>query len=131
MDHFKLKKLMVAELEFLKEFIKITKSIADALDVFQNEEKMSVGCVLPVLTVLKEKLVMFKDDRSVIHCVPLVNCLLEGVERRFSPLFTDTNMILTAITDPHFKLTRISEGEKSTAIDLLKKRSRSAYKCIR
>ncbi|XP_045029271.1 uncharacterized protein LOC116923342 [Daphnia magna] len=121
MDHFKLKKLTVAEQEFLKEFIKIMKPIADALDVFQNEEKMSVGCVLPVLTVLKEKLVIFKDNRSVIHCVPLVNCLLEGVERRFSSLFTDTNMILAAISDPHFKLSWISEGEKSTAIDLLKK----------
>jgi hypothetical protein len=104
MDHFNLKKLTVAELEFLKEFIKIMKPIADALDVFQNEVKMSVGCVLPVLTVLKEKLVMFQDDGSVIHCVPLVNYLLEGVERRFSPLFTDSNMILAAISYPHFKI---------------------------
>ncbi len=97
------------------------KPIADALDVFKNAEKISFGCVLPVLTVLKKKLVMFKDNRSVIHCVPLVNSLFKGVERRFSPLFSDPNMILATISDPHFKLSWISEGEKSTAIDLLKK----------
>ncbi|KZS07284.1 Uncharacterized protein APZ42_029044 [Daphnia magna] len=121
MDHFKLKKLTNTEHEFLKEFIKIMKPIADALDVFPNEEKMYVGCVLPVLTMLKEKLVRFQDDRSIIHCVPLVNCLLEGVERGFSPLFTDTNLILAAISDPHFKLSWISEGDKLSTIDLLKK----------
>ena len=97
------------------------KSISDALDVLQNEENMSIGCVLPVLTLLKENLERFKDDRNIIHCVPLINCLLEGIERRFGPLFTDTNMILAAISDPHFKLSWMSEGEKSTAIDILKK----------
>ena len=121
MDHFKLKNLTDTEKQFLKEFIKIMKPISDALDVFQNEENMSIGCVLPVLTLLKEKLERFKDDRSIINCVPLINCLLEGVERRFGPLFTDTNMILAAISDPHFKLSWISEDEKSTAIDILKK----------
>lgn len=121
MDHFKLEKLTDTEQQFLKEFTKIMKLISDALDVFQNEENMSIGCVLPVLTLLKEKLERFKDDRSIINCVPLINCLLEGVERRFGPLFTDTNMILAAISDPHFKLSWISEDEKSTAIDILKK----------
>ena len=121
LDYFKLKQLTDAEQQFLKEFIKIMKSISDALDVLQNEEKMSIGCVLPVLTLLKEKLERFKDDRNIIHCVPLINCLLEGIERRFGPLFTDTNMILAAISDPHFKLSWMSEGEKSTAIDILKK----------
>jgi hypothetical protein len=77
MDHIKLKKLTVSELEIHKEFIKIMKPIADALDVFKNEEKMSVVWVLPVLTVLKGTLARIIDDQSVIHCVPLVNCLLE------------------------------------------------------
>ena len=76
---------------------------------------------MPVLTLLKENLERFKDDRNIIHCVPLINCLLEGIEKRFVPLFTDTNMILAAISDPHFKLSWMSEGEKSTAIDILKK----------
>ena len=121
MDDFKLKQLTDAEQQFFKEFIKIMKLISDALDVFQNEEKMSIGCVLSVLTLLKEKLERFKDDQSIIHCVPLINCLLEGIEGRFGPLFTDTNMILAAISDQHFKLSLMSEGEKSTAIDILKK----------
>ncbi len=71
-DHFKVKRMTTAEMDFLKEFIKVMKTIADALDVFQNESKMSVGCVLPVLTLLKEKLIGFQDDRSFTHCVPLI-----------------------------------------------------------
>lgn len=120
-DHFKVKRMTTAEMEFLKEFIKVMKPIADALDVFQNESKMSVGCVLPVLTLLKEKLKGFQEDRSFTHCVPLITCLIDGVQRRFGKLFDDDFMRLAAISDPHFKLTWSPEEKKTYDTDLLKR----------
>ncbi|KZS20297.1 Uncharacterized protein APZ42_013090 [Daphnia magna] len=41
-DQFKLKKLTVLEQEFLREYIKIMKPLTEALDVFQNEEKIDL-----------------------------------------------------------------------------------------
>ncbi len=121
-DHFKIKKLTsVRGKEFLKEFIKVMKPISEALDVFQNKEKMSVGCVLPVLTLLKEKIADLKQDRSIVHCVPLVTCLSENTKRRFDPLLDDDNLRLAAITDPNFKLSWIPEERKITDTALLKK----------
>ncbi|XP_057377361.1 uncharacterized protein LOC130698693 [Daphnia carinata] len=120
-EHFKLKKLSAAEQEFLKEFIKVMKPISQALDVFQNEEAMSLGCVLPVITILKDKLTSLQQDRGIVHCIPLVNCLFDGVSRRFDTLFDDDHMRLAAISDPHFKLSWVPEESKSNDIVLLKK----------
>jgi len=64
--------LTAVEKEFLKEFVRVLKPFSQALDILQNEESMSVGCVLPVLTVLKEKLTDIEQDRRISHCIPLV-----------------------------------------------------------
>ena len=119
-DHFKLKKLTALVEEFLKEYIKIMKPITEVLDVFQNEENMSVGCVLPVLTLLKEKITEFQEDRTIIHCTPLVSCLLDGINTRFQSFFTDSNLRLASISDPHFKFSWMTEEQKVKDIKLLK-----------
>jgi hypothetical protein len=41
-DHFKITKLTAVEKEFLKEFVRVMKPLAQALDIFQNEENMSL-----------------------------------------------------------------------------------------
>ncbi|KAI9553686.1 hypothetical protein GHT06_021614 [Daphnia sinensis] len=120
-DHFKVKRMTTVEMDFLKEFIKVMKPISDALDVFKSESKMSCGCVLPVQSFFKETLICFQEDRSFTHCVHLITCLIDGVERRFCKLFDDDFMRLAAISDPHFKLTWSPEEKKAYDTDLLKR----------
>ena len=119
-EHFKLKKISSVEEEFLREYIKIMKPLTEALDVFQNEEQMSVGCVLPVLSLLKEKITAFKNDRTIIHCAPLVTSLLNGLEKRFRSFHENKSYRLASISDPHFKFSWVSEEHKTEDIKLLK-----------
>lgn len=119
-EHFKVKKLALVEEDFLKEFVKVMKPFAKALDVLQNEAKMSIGCVLPVLTLLKEQLQELQDGNRLVHCTPLVYCLLDGIEKRFRPHFTDNFFNLAALSDPYFKLIWVEEDKKTTYTNLLK-----------
>ncbi|XP_045035745.1 uncharacterized protein LOC116934577 [Daphnia magna] len=97
------------------------KPLTEALDVFQNEEKMSAGCVLPVLTILKEKIAEFKEDRNIIHCTPLVNCLSDGIEKRFQSFFLNSDLRLASISDPRFKLSWLTKEQKPEYVKLLEK----------
>ncbi len=119
-EHFKMKKLSSVEEEFLREYIKIMKPLTEALDFFQNEENMSVGCVLPVLSLLKKKIIAFKDDRTIIHCAPLVTSLLKGLEKRFRSFHENKSFRLASISDPHFKFSWVTEEQKTEDIKLLK-----------
>jgi hypothetical protein len=60
---------------------------------------MSVGCVLPVLTLLQEKIEELSEDRTIIHCISLVPCLLDGINTRFQSFFADSNLRLAFISD--------------------------------
>lgn len=119
-EHFKLKKLTSVEEEFLREYIKIMKPLTQALDVFQNEENMSVRCVLPVLSLLKEKIIEFKEDRNIIHCAAFVTSLLNGIEKRFRSFHENNSFRLASISDPHFKFSWVTEEQKTEDIKLLK-----------
>ncbi len=110
-DHFKITKLTAVEKEFLKEFVRVMKPLAQALDIFQNEENMSLGCVLPVLTLLKDKLIEMEQDRTICHCNPLIGCLLNSINTRFDHLFNDKHLRLASLSDPHFKLSWVRDEE--------------------
>jgi hypothetical protein len=96
------------------------KPLSQALDIFQNEESMSLGCVLPVLTVLKEKLVEMEKDRSITHCIPLVGSLLDSISARFNHLFLQKHLQLASLSDPHFNLWVQDKESKESDTDLLK-----------
>jgi predicted small metal-binding protein len=119
-EHFKITKLTAVEKDFLKVFVRVMKPLSQALDIFQNEESMSVGCVLPVLTVLKEKLVEMEKDRSITHCIPLVGSLLDSISARFNHLFLQKHLRLASLSDPHFKLWVQDKESKESDTDLLK-----------
>ncbi|XP_045023418.1 uncharacterized protein LOC123467617 [Daphnia magna] len=87
------------------------KPLTEALDVFQNKEKMSAGCVLPVLTILKEKIAEFKEDRNIIYCTPLVNCLLDGIEKSIEGEDTATASLSETASQPR-KNSRFLNGLK-------------------
>ncbi|XP_032790560.2 uncharacterized protein LOC116927638 [Daphnia magna] len=96
------------------------KPLTQALDVFQNEENMSVRCVLPVLSLLKEKIIEFKEDRNIIHCAAFVTSLLNGIEKRFRSFHENNSFRLASISDPHFKFSWVTEEQKIEDIKLLK-----------
>lgn len=95
------------------------KQINLNLDVFQNDENMSVGCVLPVLTLLQEKIdEKTNEDRTIIHYISLVPCLLDGINTRFQSFFADSNLRLASISDQFFFM---NEEQKFEDIILLTK----------
>ena len=96
------------------------KPLSQALDIFQNKGSMSTGCVLPVLTVLKEKLTDIEQDRSITHCIPLVGCLLDSISARFNHLFLHKHLRLASFSDPHFKLWVRYKKSKENETELLK-----------
>ncbi|KAI9559513.1 hypothetical protein GHT06_013507 [Daphnia sinensis] len=108
-------------LEFLREYTKIMKPLTEALDVFQNEKNMSAGCVLPVLTIFMEKIAEFKEDRNINHRTPLVNCLSDGIEKRFQSFFLNGDLRLASLGDPRFKLSWLTKEKKPEYVKLLEK----------
>ena len=79
-EHFKIQQLRTIEEEYIKEYVKVMHPLSEALDVFQNEEQMSIGCVLPTLALLRTKMKSFENDSSIIHCQPLVTTILEELK---------------------------------------------------
>jgi hypothetical protein len=102
-QHFKIVPLTGAEEQFLLEYVRIMEPFTQALDVFQNEEAMSLGCVLPTILLLQDRMTLFSKDKSIKHCRALIGAISSSIETRFSPMFTDNHMRFASITDPHFK----------------------------
>ena len=93
---------------------KIIKPLTQALEIFV------VGCVLPVLSLLKEKIIEFKEDRNIIHFAPLVTSLLNGLQKRFQSFHENNSCRLASISDPHFEFSSVTEKKKTEDIKLLK-----------
>jgi hypothetical protein len=45
------------------------------------------------------KLIGFQEEKKFTNWVPLITCLIDGVERRFDKLFDGDFMYLAAISD--------------------------------
>jgi hypothetical protein len=63
-----------AEEELVREYVKIMKSMSEAhLDaVLHADVKVSIGYLLPTLTILIQKLEILLDDRTIKHCKSLI-----------------------------------------------------------
>jgi hypothetical protein len=66
-NHFNIVPLTKTKEEFLVEYVRIMEPFTQALDVLQNEEKMSIGCVLPTIRLLQETMTEFSKDISIVH----------------------------------------------------------------
>lgn len=89
-----------------------------ALDVLQNEEKMSIGCVLPTIRLLQETMTEFPKDDTIVHCQPLVLAVLCGLEKRFGEMFNNIHLRLASVSDPNFKTIWADENEKQRITSL-------------
>jgi hypothetical protein len=91
-----------------------------ALDVLQNEENMSIGCVIPTIKLLVEKMEEFSIDPTIHHCGPLVSAVLGGLHARFNHLMNEHHLIMASISDPMFKMLWAEEHSKAAYTLLLK-----------
>ena len=52
-------------MDFICEYVKVMKPLTEALDVMQNEENIAIGCMLPVINLVKSKLGDFQKDKTI------------------------------------------------------------------
>ena len=102
-----------SENAFLTEFLTIMAPIAISLDTLQGEKNCFLGCVLPLLVKLKEKLVALNLSNSgtAIRCA-----LLAKIESRFGHLFKQDDHVLAAVAHPKFKLNWISDPDEKRVV---------------
>jgi len=109
-------------------FFQVMKPLATVLDKLQGDKNMTMGHLLPLITILKRKLVALEtqEDAPLTICQPLATALVNGIDRpkRFGKMLEmgeDTNTILlAAITEPKYKTYwMLTEEDKNKAKDVL------------
>lgn len=90
-----------AEIAFLAEYVKTMSPFAKAVDVLQGEASVQMGWLVPTITLLKTKLQNLRLSSK--FCVPLVDALQAGLERRFGQMLADPELIAAAILVPKFR----------------------------
>ncbi|XP_057377029.1 uncharacterized protein LOC130698386 [Daphnia carinata] len=118
-EHFNIPYFRPAEEEYIKEFVKIMRPLADALDVLQADRNVSMGYLLPTLTILKNKLLELKRTPGIVHCKSYITEIIAAVTKRFNTCFQDDDHILAAILHPKFKMSWVIEENKSYFMDKL------------
>jgi len=71
------------EEQFLQEYSRIMKHIADALEVLQGDKNIGLGFLMPTIAELKEKLQKLQDGTSITHCQPLITGLFDAIHFRY------------------------------------------------
>ncbi|XP_034021188.1 uncharacterized protein LOC117505752 [Thalassophryne amazonica] len=89
------------ELAFLAEYMKTMAPVAKALDVLQGDTNVQMGWLVPMITILKNKLQNLR--LSTKFCRPLIDALLKGLEKHFEHVLTEPELIAAAILVPKFK----------------------------
>lgn len=58
--------------------------LASGLDILQGEETMYMGYLLPTIYSIQEHLNLFKNNNQLESCLPLLEAILEGINKRYS-----------------------------------------------
>lgn len=104
-----------AEEEFIREYVKVMEPISEALNVLQADVNISIGYLLPTLTILLNKMENLKEKGGIKHCKPLLNTMIESVKRRFAESLADAELHIAAMVHPLFKAKWMPEGEERDA----------------
>uniref|UniRef100_A0AAV2JKH7 Transposase n=1 Tax=Knipowitschia caucasica TaxID=637954 RepID=A0AAV2JKH7_KNICA len=97
----KLPMLSPAEIAFLSEYVKIMCPVAKAIDVLQGETNVQMGWLIPTITLLKTKLQHLRLSSKC--CVPLIDALQSGLQKRFGEMLKDPELIAASILVPKFR----------------------------
>lgn len=136
MSELKLPTFKEIELEFLDEYCQILEPIAIALDRLQGERTCFYADLLPTLQKVSSQLSTLHSV-NLRHCLPLLNAVTSGFNRRFSDflqLSPEVNMaILATITHPYFKMRWLPQAlnsERNRLQTLLVSTAKSMTQCI-
>uniref|UniRef100_H3A6Y5 BED-type domain-containing protein n=1 Tax=Latimeria chalumnae TaxID=7897 RepID=H3A6Y5_LATCH len=100
-DEMGVAKFKMHEITFLKEYCKVLKPLAMALDILQGE-KSYYGYLLPMLLKRMDHLQHSKVDLKVATSLP--NAIITSIRKRFALLLNNTEeAMLAAVTLPMFK----------------------------
>lgn len=106
-------------------YFQIMSPVARALDYLQGETDMFIGCLLPVINDLREKLQKFADlskediQRTLPSCYPLVLALLKGISQRFASIDTTDELKIATSIHPRFRLKKLRADEAETRMLLV------------
>ena len=136
MTKLELKPFTATEMNYIREYCKVSEPVAVALDMLQGEAQAYFGTLLPTIIVAKQMLDAMINTRGELqHCKDYAKALLEGLNKRFKHLESDEKCVLAAAFHPKFRqLLWLSEekrpGLKKKMADLvaanLKKRVEEA-----
>jgi len=110
---------------FVEEYCKVMKPVAAAIDALRSEKNAFLGILLPVLHALSRRLILFREQANsqdlLVLCYPLLEAVIDGIERRFSSHMFRRDLVLAAAFHPEFQLTWLKDPEKEAiAIECLK-----------
>ena len=77
------------------------KYLSKALDILQGEKNMFLGYLIPTIQMLKVRLTDLLP--SLTLCKPLVEAILNGLEKRLGQTCQDARYLLATITHPQWK----------------------------
>jgi hypothetical protein len=78
---------------------------------------ISVGYLLPTISILTTELVKLKSDTTIVHCQGLIQNILSSIEARFGSYFKVRDYRIAAFVHPKFKLNWLLVEEKEQAIN--------------
>ncbi|KAJ8358396.1 hypothetical protein AAFF_G00010350 [Aldrovandia affinis] len=108
-SHFKASKALYisrlnpAEIAFLSEYCTVMKPLVRALNILQSETNTHMGWLLPTIYQLEVKLKRMATANKVKVCLPLVQAIQQGIQKRFGEMMQDPELIATSILLPKFK----------------------------
>ncbi|KZS10024.1 Uncharacterized protein APZ42_025607 [Daphnia magna] len=119
-DELKIPYFKHEEESYMKEYVKIMKSVTKALDILQGDKNIGMGFLLPTISVLRANLESLKHKSSIVYCKPLIVGVLNAIHTRFHHMFWENALRLAAISNPMFRLSWLdTEAEINRAQTLL------------
>ncbi len=86
---------------FLSDYVKMMRPVCQALDILQGDKSVSMGYLVPTITILKDKLIKKKDNASCAAITALADALIDGLDRRFARY--NGEMIAASLLHPCFQ----------------------------
>lgn len=95
------------DMEFFREYVMVMEPIATSIDQLQADTYYSY--LLPVLTNIKYSLESLADGKNLQLCVPLLESITAGFNRRFGHFFDQSDdrsraAVMSSSVHPYFKL---------------------------
>uniref|UniRef100_A0A672IPK0 HAT C-terminal dimerisation domain-containing protein n=1 Tax=Salarias fasciatus TaxID=181472 RepID=A0A672IPK0_SALFA len=85
------------------------RAVTTALNIWQAEEDVHTGWLVPTLTLLNVKLDRLKNSSK--FCQPLITALQEGIQQRFGHMLSDPELVPAAILLLKFRTSWTSNAD--------------------